>query len=426
MKQLKIFIGFLSVLAVLTFTACNKDLEQFDDIVPPGPNPSPGLATALASNSNYSLYNAIVVKSGMSGTLNDSLRTLTMFVPTNAAVKQAITALTMGQVPSGSPDAVYLGFINSANFTQATAAGIVGYNAVPHKIDFAAIPQNFPNFQYPSLLNPAPQLSALLRLTTFPSRTNGNFVNNVPITSAAINAGNGIMFETGALVAPPQRYLWDRISTDPLMGYLKAAIQRADSGSVAGNPTSSLVAALQSIGANLTVFAPSDAAFQATLYVLAYPSVRAAVYAQYIAGGASTTTANAMADAQAPAQTTALVSSPTVFSNPLLFSSLTAEKVKGVVVYHILGSRAFLNNLPATQANYPTLLNSAIVSHPGVGLKVTMTGPMAVSATVKGAVNASAANVSINPTPEPGGSSDQHYTNGVLHKIDQVLLPMAF
>lgn len=424
--KLKIFNVLLGLIAILFFSACNKDVEQFPDIVLPGTNPSSGLATALASNANYSLYNAIVIKSGMSATLNDSARTMTMFVPSNAAVKQAISLLTSGQVPVNASDAVFLGFINGANFTQETAAGIVAYNLVPQKIDYAAIPTTLPNFQYPSFLNPAPQLSALLRLTTFPSKTNGNFVNNVPVTSAAMNAGNGVMYETGALVAPPRRYLWERISTDPGLSYLKAAIERADSGSVAGDPKSSLVAGLQSIGANLTVFAPSDAAFKATLYVLAFPSVRAYIFGQAKAAGAPDAVANAMADAQAPAQTTALVSSPTVFSNPLLFSSLTAERVKGVVVYHILASRAFLNNFPTTQTNYPTLLNGAVASHPGVGLKVTMTGPMAVSATVKGAVNGSAANITANPTPEPGGTSDQHYLNGVIHKIDQVLLPMTF
>ena len=35
----------------------------------------------------------------------------------------------------------------------------------------------------------------------------------------------------------------------------------------------------------------------------------------------------------------------------------------------------------------------------------------------------SASNIAINPTPAPGGTSDQHYLNGVIHKIDQVLRP---
>jgi hypothetical protein len=69
------------------------------------------------------------------------------------------------------------------------------------------------------------------------------------------------------------------------------------------------------------------------------------------------------------------------------------------------------------------LLNGAIPGHPGIGLQATFTGSFVSSATVKGAANATAAKILINPTPAPSGTSDQFYLNGVLHKIDQVLLP---
>jgi hypothetical protein len=58
-----------------------------------------------------------------------------------------------------------------------------------------------------------------------------------------------------------------------------------------------------------------------------------------------------------------------------------------------------------------------------VGLIATFGTPFVNSATVKGLRNATAARLLLNPTPEPNGSSDQHYLNGVLHKIDQVLMP---
>lgn len=402
----KLFKKLMVVVAGLFLVgACNKDVEQFPDITFQN-NPAPGLATALAANANYSLYNAVIAKSGMAATLNDSTRTLTMFVPGNAAVKQAIAILTSGAVPATAADAVHLGFINSASFTQENAAGIVGYNTVPQKIDFATLTHTFPNFQYPSLLNPAPQISPLLRLTTFPSKTNGNFVNNVPVIGAAMAAGNGVMYETGAVVVLPQRFLWDRINTDPELTYLKAAIARADEGVPAAT---SLTGYLQNIGANFTVFAPTDAAFKSTLTGVIYQVL----------------VAQSVPPATAMAQATALASTPGVFTNPAVAAVLTPTMVQGIVVYHILGSRAFLNNLPTVQQNFPTLLNSAIASHPGLGLKVTMSGPMAVSATVKGAANPTEANVAINPIPDAIGSSDQHYLNGVLHKINQVLLPQA-
>jgi hypothetical protein len=121
-----------------------------------------------------------------------------------------------------------------------------------------------------------------------------------------------------------------------------------------------------------------------------------------------------------------MASTPTVFSNPALYGVLSAQTVKGIVVYHILGNRAFTNNFPTTTTFYPTLLNGAIPSHPGVGLSAIFGVPFVTSATVKGAGNATAASIVINASPlipDPSGTSDQHYLNGVLHKITQVLLP---
>ncbi len=422
-KSIKYNCIFL-LFAAMLFGACNKDVEQFPDIDMPSPGTQPVIAAAIAANANYSLYNAIIAKSGLANKLSDSTIKLTAFVPGNAAVKQAISLLTSGAIPVAAPDATFLGFIGSENFTTATAQGMVGYNTVPQAIAFGSLPGSFPNFQYPTLINPAETVSPLLRLTTFPSNRNGNFVNNVPVTNASgTPAGNGMIYETGAVVIPPQKFLWDRINSDVSLTYLKAAIARADSGTAAPG---FLTGVLQNIGANLTVFAPTDDAFKATLYNLAFPSVRATIFAQAKAAGASDAVANAAADANAPAQTTALVGSTAVFSNPLLFPVLTAERVKGVIVYHILGNRAFLNNFATTQTNVPTLLNGAVPTHPGVGLQASFTGTMVTAASVKGAVNATAATIAINPTPEPGGSSDQHYVNGVIHKINQVLLPLSF
>ena len=76
-----------------------------------------------------------------------------------------------------------------------------------------------------------------------------------------------------------------------------------------------------------------------------------------------------MPPATALATATFLASTPAVFSNPALYGALSAQTVKGILVYHILGSRAFSVNLPTTATNVPTLLNVAIASHPGVNLR---------------------------------------------------------
>jgi len=235
---------------------------------------------------------------------------------------------------------------------------------------------------------------------------------------------------------PPSQVLWQRIAADPGLTYLLAAIQRADDG----DPAKTLESALKNPAANLTVFAPTNLAFQQLLTgqitVALIPIVTQQliplITQQLIAGGATQAEADAaapgLAAAQAPAiaqaQAASLASTPGVFSNPALASVLTPQTVKGLVVYHILGNRAFSVNLPTTAANYPTLLNGAIASHPGVGLQATFGVTGVVAATVKGAANPAPSNILINPTPAPGGTSDQHYINGVIHKIDQVLRPL--
>ena len=394
--------------SAILLTACNKGTFDIGGNTPISPNGTPSTAKAIADSikaiPNYSLYSAIVTKSGLTATLNNKSVTYTAFVPGNTAVKQLITALTGGAIPSNAPDATFLGFINGSSFTAASAAGIVGYNVVPQALPSAAFSTAFPNVQYPTLVNPAPQLSALLRLTTFPSNRNGFYVNNVPVVGADKMTGNGIIHEVGAVVVPPQQYLQDRIDAASNLTYLKAAITRADSGTAAPG---FLKGALLNIGANLTVFAPTDAAFQATLTGL----ITQALVAQGVP----------LATAQA--QAAFLASTPAVFSNPALYGSLSAQVVKGILVYHLMGVRVFTNNFPTTQANFPTLLNGAIAAHPGLGLRVTFTGPFVSAATVKGLGNSTAANIMINPTPAPNGSSDQNYLNGSLHIIDQVLIP---
>jgi uncharacterized surface protein with fasciclin (FAS1) repeats len=97
-----------------------------------------------------------------------------------------------------------------------------------------------------------------------------------------------------------------------------------------------------------------------------------------------------------------------------------------LIAYHVLGTRAFTVNLPTTATNFQTLLNGVIPTHPGVSIAATFATPPGFSvsaATVRGAANPSASNIQINPTPAPGGSSDQNYVNGIIHIIDQVLRP---
>ncbi len=408
-------------ISVISISSCNKELEQVNEAVI-APSTLPKLDQSLRNNADFSLYYALVVRGNQLSLINDSTRSFTMFVPGNQGIKALINALSGGLVPTNAPNAVFESFINN-QVPVAQAAAIVQYNTIPQVIRASSIPNtNFVfaptipntyfNFSYPSTLNPLPSVSPLLRLNVFPSGINGAWLNNVPIFAFDREASNGVIHQTATLAIPAQRTLWDRISGDTTLKYLKAAVERADSGVVANN-SSSLVWVLSNFGPDITVFAPVDTAFQKTLKLVIAQAL--------IAQGIPPQTALQLA--------TNLSSTPNVFSNPLLYGALTAQTVKGILVYHILGKRAYTNNMPTTTTAFPTLLNTVIASHPGVKLKATINppNPFVASATVKDVYNNSpAANIIINVsplTPEPFGTSDQEYINGVLHKIDAVLLP---
>ena len=237
-------------------------------------------------------------------------------------------------------------------------------------------------------------------------------------------AANGVLHKTAAVLLPPSQYLWERINADANLTYLKAAIQRADS---AAAPATSLVAALSNPAANLTVFAPTNAAMQAFLI--------GSITQALVARGFPAVAAQAAATALVSTYGTTILTNPASIPDAPIFpagtgigvalaSALTPTNVQGIVVYHLFGSRAFTVNFPTTQTGgYKTLLNSAIPIHPGVRLQATF-GPTGVTAaTVQGIANPTASNLQINPLPAPNGTSDQHYINGVLHVIDQALRP---
>lgn len=402
----RIKIHFLPVIAAMMFilSSCNKSLEQF---ATPVVTPPSGLALGetIATIADDSLYYRMIIRGGMLATINTKSSAYTMFVPNNAAMRQFCVAVG---APPGQPDAVYSGFISSV-LPAANAAAIVNYNMMPQIITTASVPNTFPNWFYPTNLNPTtgtPGFNPLVRLLTFPSTRNGNWVNNIPLVGVNLAAANGVIHTAAALPAPPQKVLAQRIFADADMTYLAAAIQRADSG-VAPTTSASLVWVLSNFGPNITVFAPTNLAFQQLLT----GQITLALIAQGVP------------PATAAAQAAVLASTPGVFTNPALANVLTPTTVKGIVVYHILGNRAFLNNFPTTATSYPTLLNSAVPTHPGVSLTCSFTGPFVTAATVKGVANPTASNIMINPTPEPNGTSDQFFVNGTIHKIDQVLRP---
>ena len=417
----------LAFTAIAFLTSCNKDVEQFADIPLPVVTTAKTIGDSIYAIPRDTLFYKILQKGGLLPIINNRLNNFTIYVPDSNAVKQFISAATGGAVPVTASNAVVSAFIINA-FPAASAAAIGSYAIVPQAFPTTAIPAVFPNFPLPTLLNPAPSLSAFLRLDVFPSVLNGNYVNNIPIVNPNIVTGNGIIHETVALLSPPQRAVWERINTDADLTIFRAAILRADSGTVMPPPNTTptnLVSLMSSIGANLTVFTPTNAAMKA-----------------FISAATGGLIPVAAPDA--------------VFIGFLGGPGVTTQLAKGLVVYHIFDDRgttmstsviskrpgrAFTVNFPTSSMDFKTLLSSADnvgFTVPSVTLKATFTGLFVSSATVKGIANPTPSNLLLNPTPDgtasygttpPAlpvvypGTSDQFYTNAVLHKIDQLLRP---
>lgn len=372
----------------LIISACNKAPLEPEPIVLPAQAVSPTLASLL-DNNEFSFFKAAVIKAGLLPNLASTTARYTVFAPTNSAF-----------ILSGIPS---VDVINS--LPTATLAGLISYHIVPQTLLAQNISETFPNYEYPTVLNPTTGTAAfnpLVRLTTYPSRRGaGAWVNNVPVTEVNVNAVNGVLHKVYTLISPPSKYLWDSISESSDLTYLKAAVIRADSGVVVAGR---LQTALSSFGVNLTILAPTNLAFQTML--------TGSIYKALVRQGMPAATAYPTAQY--------LASTPDVFSNPALYGALSSQNVKGILLYHILGTsipgiRVFSVNLPTTTTSIKTLLNKDVAA------QATFTGPFVGAATFKGAANSTASKVIINPLNP--FATDQNYINGVIMKIDQVLLP---
>lgn len=367
LKTATLFVGAASLLV-----ACNKDLPKAEPNVPA--TPTGQSITEVLNDPDYLFLKTAVERAApdsrtgytaLSTLFADKTTSFTFFAPNNNAFRMLF--------PAGTPDATIVAALKSSAFSPGRLDTILRYHLIGGvKMASAAFPTAFPNVQLPTTLVLAPPSTAVppgLRMPIFPSNRNGLYVNNVPILQTDIAAANGVVHKTAALVAPPSQLL-AHVLAGPDYSYLRAAITRADEGQTGLNKFDSVT---KYAPANITVLAPTNSAFEQFLTALGLP--------------ASETS----------------------------FSLLPVATVRGIVAYHLMGVRAFSVNMPATPTFLPTLVNVGAPTHPGVNITATVLGPGAVNFTATGVGNGGvAANVV---------SKDIHAINGVIHRIDRVLLP---
>ena len=411
----KIIAGILPlVVAGALFSSCNKDVQQFPaPVLPTYPANSNGaLQKTIAATDNDSLYNRMIIKSGLASTLNDSSRSYTMFITDNNGMKAFMTA-AFG-IPAGSSNLVYSTFITTT-LPAANAAAIVSYNTVGQTYTFGSLPAAFPNTPLPSLIVLDPT-APFFRNLILPSRqgTPANYVNTIPVIGTDQVASNGIIHHTATVVTPPSAVLKTMIAGEATLSYFRAAIQRADSGQAVG--TGQFDYLLNYGVTNMTVLAPNDAAFQTFIFTV--------VFGKALAAGASVPAATTAAN-------TAVAAGPAFLNT----NNVTTAEVRGIMAYHLLASapagstsytpniRVFSNNISSTPMLIKTLVNSGVPSHPGVQAKATFTGTAVTTLNFNGVGTLPPGGAPYSGPAATAVAQDKTAVNGVYHIIDKVLLP---
>jgi hypothetical protein len=410
----KIRANYFVILAGLFFlTSCNKDLEQLAPIPTPVYPTGNGIAATIAANANYSFYNALITRAGLTASLNDLTKTFTLFATDNAGMKLFVTAASGGAVPPGAPDATFLGFI-STSLPAASAAGIIQYNTIGQKFTLASFGASFPNYPITSQIILDPN-QPFVRLPLFPVRgTPYSYLNNLPLIAADMAAANGIIHTSYTIAAPPSAVLKTMIAAEPTLSYFRAAVARADSGSVGLSRFDSL---LNYGVTNMTVLAPNDVAFQTLVFGLVYSQVFAAT------GNAALATAQANG---------AVAAGPAFLST----NNVSTALVRGIIAYHLLASlttsttspyqpniRVFSNNISATPIFIKTLVNGSIAVHPGVMAQSTYVGPAVTGLKFTGYGTFPPGGAPFSGAAANAITWDKHAVNGVYHILDKVLLP---
>lgn len=407
--QNKNLVAGLFLVAIATsIISCNKDLPAAKPIIyPPLNNSSVTIGAAISTDTSYSFFKAAATRVGVLPLLSDSTRIFTVFLPNNNAFR--ISGITSTAVINALP--------------ATTVGAIVQYHIIPgEQYTSATIPSTFPNIQLPTYLKIGvlPGTTIPLQLTTFPSvRTNGFWDNNIPVVSPDMKFQNGVVHLVAAIVNPPSQVLKSALYSNPNLTYFKAAVARADSGQSGLNRIDSLLGYAVT---NMTVLAPSDAAFQALIYGLAFQGYLATRTPPYT--GSDSATANAYGNG-------AVAAGPAFLST----NNVTSALVQGILAYHLLATpnpntgafepniRAFSVNFAATPTFYTTMVNSIFAAHPGILTKATFTGPFVTSLQFTGLGTFPPGGAPYSGTAAMATSLDNHCVNGVYYVINKVLLP---
>ena len=230
----------LAASMVLFLAACSQsgdgvlyedDLPTVEAPQPPAPEPGPGNIVEVATEAgSFPTLLAAVEAAGLADALADSSASLTVFAPT----EEAFAALPAGTLDAllADPDAL---------------ASVLTYHVLGSSVNASAALDIAPSTV--ETLN-----GAKVAVTT---RDENLFINFAQVVNYDIEASNGVIHVIDSVLLPP-----DLTPSEMTIAEIAAADENFET-LVAAATAANLVGTLNDPDASLTVFAPTDAAFEA-------------------------------------------------------------------------------------------------------------------------------------------------------------------
>lgn len=339
MKHLKFSFIIALVATVILLPGCDKRPQNI--LFPPGIQKD---LVEVASEQGLNVFAAALKASGIDKEF-DFLGQYTLLAPNDAAFNAAgITVANVGTV-------LPMDVLRAVLRNHMISGRVPSVNLLPG-----------PNATYTSIQRD------ILNTSTYAGATGGSFFNGKKILKTDILANNGVIHVINGVLLPPAGNLQTVLAANPDLSFLNAAIARAG-----------LTTTLNTTTTNLTLFAPTNAAFQA-------------------AGYADIAAINA--------------ASPATLSNILTYHVIPAANVTSTTITSVFNRSGRLFS--------PDFVNGTnYLTAQGTSVTVTLSGN---TVNVKGTNNATPATVSVADIVYYGGNVST-IRPGVLHIIDRVLLP---
>jgi uncharacterized surface protein with fasciclin (FAS1) repeats len=190
-----LFVNNMPIVGADAFVGSNGVMHRIPFILQP---PSTVLAQQIYTDPNHQLFSAVVQRGDVGQTglnridsvLKFGIANVTVFAPTDNAIKGLINVLSGGAIPLAAPNSVFVDFINNT-LPVATARGVVAYHSLGSRAFSVNLPLTTSTIQTLVGASPFPQLT-VDRSTASPRLLGagngaGNYANFTATDRLAVN-----------------------------------------------------------------------------------------------------------------------------------------------------------------------------------------------------------------------------------------------